>query len=96
MKAWQHKGTKIVYLRAPAEKYAKDYTEIRVIPAEKWAEIQDAFAAVLSATEPIAIADEHDVVSEDGYTSINENTRKAIMEARAKIRAVKDNGGKDD
>ena len=47
-----------------------------------------ALAAMYSATEPIAIADEHDITSEEGYTSINENTRKAIVKARALIAAA--------
>ena len=47
-----------------------------------------ALAAMYSATEPIAIADEHDITSEEGYVSINENTRKAIVRARALIAAA--------
>ena len=52
-----------------------------------------ALRAALSATEPIAIADEHDITSEEGYTSINENTRKAIVKARAQLRAAKEAAG---
>ena len=55
---------------------------------------QAAIAAIINATEPIAIADEHDITSEEGYTSINENTRKAIVKARDELRAAKEAAGK--
>lgn len=44
-----------------------------------------ALEAMYRATEPIAIADEHDVTTEEGYATINKNTRKAIVAARALI-----------
>lgn len=42
---------------------------------------------LLSATEPIMVAHQHGVVSEDGYTTINANTRVAIVAARERLEA---------